>query len=389
MSAKCINAKCINVNVNVADLSQSVQDRASGSRGLMSQIIASPVVQLGLLHMRLFQVVNQEPEGFTSLPSAPQDHGDVQRLPRSETVEKTSVPPEKSPTGSVPSSQDYNDRRIPYGLGGGPSRMSSAGNLVRETAELAYKSVGTTSSLIAVFLNLKQFLLQLNGCHVLVRTDCMTVVSFLNCQEGLRSRPLYKLVRSVRLWAQTKFLSIRVVHIPGDLLSRQRLEDGEWRLHPQVVNLIWQTFGQTDVDLFASSMTTHCLLWFALSHLSPLSLNALAHEWPRTRLYAFPPVRLLSVILLIIRAERVEHLLLVAPWWPTQTWFSDMVSLLVGPPLEIPLRHDLLTPARGMIWHPQTDLWKLWVWPLSRKCLCVLTYWLKPQIILLILELLL
>ncbi len=208
------------------NLSQSVQDRASGARGLMSQIIASPVVQLGLLHMRPFQVVNQEPEGFTSLPSAPQDQGDVQRLPRSETVEKT-VPPETSPAGSVPSSQEYNDRRIPYGLGGDPSRMSSAGNLVRETAELAYKSVGTTSSLIAVFLNLKQFLLQLNGCHVLVRTDCMTVVSFLNCQEGLRSRPLYKLVRSVLLWAQTKFLSIRVVHIPGDLLSRQRLEDGE------------------------------------------------------------------------------------------------------------------------------------------------------------------
>ncbi len=67
-----VSAKCINVNVNVADLSQSVQDRASGARGLMSQIIASPVVQLGLLHMRPFQVVNQEPEGFTSLLSG--DH---------------------------------------------------------------------------------------------------------------------------------------------------------------------------------------------------------------------------------------------------------------------------------------------------------------------------
>ncbi len=89
-------------------------------------------------------VVDQVPEGFTSLPSAPQDHSDAQRLPRSEAVEKTSVPPERSPAGSVPSSQDYNGH-IPDGLGGGggPSRMSSVGNLVRET----YKSVGTTSIL--------------------------------------------------------------------------------------------------------------------------------------------------------------------------------------------------------------------------------------------------
>ncbi len=38
-------------------------------------------------------------------------------------------------------------KNIPYGLGGGPSRTSRVGNLVTETAELAYKSVGTTSSL--------------------------------------------------------------------------------------------------------------------------------------------------------------------------------------------------------------------------------------------------
>ncbi len=110
------------------------------------------------------------------------------------------------------------------------------------------------------------------------------------------------------------------------------------------------------MDLFASSMTTHCPLWFALSHTSPLGLDALAHEWPRTRLYAFPPIQVLSVVLLRIRAERVEHLLLLSPWWPTQSWFSDMVSLLFGPPWEIPLRHDLLTQARRHDLVPSTGL---------------------------------
>ncbi|XP_042583419.1 uncharacterized protein LOC109076134 [Cyprinus carpio] len=92
-----------------------------------------------------------------------------------------------------------------------------------------------------------------------------------------------------------------------DLLSRQSLEEGEWRLHPQVVDLIWQKFGRAEVDLFASSMTTHCPLWFSLSPSSPLDLDTLAHEWPRTNLYAFPPVRLLPVILFRVRSDRVER----------------------------------------------------------------------------------
>ncbi len=204
--------------------------------------------------------------------------------------------------------------------------------------------------LLAFFLALKQFLPQLKGCHVLVRMDNITVVSYLNRQGGLGSRPLYRLARSVLLWALTKFLLISAVHILGHLNSGAdlllRLEDGEWRRHHQLVNLIRQKFGRADVDLFSSSMTTHCPLWFTLSHTSPLGLDALAHEWPRTRLYAFPPIQVLSVVLLRIRAERVEHLLLLSPWWPTQSWFSDMVSLLFGPPWEIPLRHDLLTQAR-------------------------------------------
>ncbi len=48
------------------------------------------------------------------------------------------------------------------------------------------------------------------------------------------------------------------------------LEEGEWRLHPQTGSCIWQMFGEAEVDLFASNMTTHCLLWS--SHLSPWKL---------------------------------------------------------------------------------------------------------------------
>lgn len=100
--------------------------------------------------------------------------------------------------------------------------------------------------IIAAFLALKLFLPQLRGCKLvdlLVRTGKMTVVLYLNLQGGFTLPPC-RLARRVLFWAQTKLLLIIAVHVPGhlnsgeDLLSRQSLEDGEWRLHPQVVDLI-------------------------------------------------------------------------------------------------------------------------------------------------------
>ncbi|KAI2646795.1 UvrABC system protein C [Labeo rohita] len=63
--------------------------------------------------------------------------------------------------------------------------------------------------------------------HVLVRTDNTSVVSYINHQGGLRSRPLYKLAHQILVWSQDKLLSLRAVYVPGhlnlgaDILSRQ------------------------------------------------------------------------------------------------------------------------------------------------------------------------
>ncbi len=52
------------------------------------------------------------------------------------------------------------------------------------------------------------------------------------------------------LWAQGKLLSLSAVYIPGhlnqvaDILSRQGLRPGEWKLHTEVMEQIWKKFGQ-------------------------------------------------------------------------------------------------------------------------------------------------
>ena len=223
--------------------------------------------------------------------------------------------------------------------------------------------------MLAVFQALKHFLPDLRGHHVLVRTDNTSVVSYINHQGGLRSRPLYKLARQILLWSQGKILSLRAIYLPGylnqgaDILSRQGPRPGEWSLHPEVVELLWEHFGRAEVDLFVSRETSHCPLWFSLSQPAPLGLDAMVHPWPRSRLYAFPPIALLPGVLERVRRDGLS-LLLIAPFWPARVWFADLVSLLDGSPLEIPIRRDLLSQANGSILHPRPELWRLWAWPL-------------------------
>ncbi|CAM4729294.1 unnamed protein product [Leuciscus chuanchicus] len=223
--------------------------------------------------------------------------------------------------------------------------------------------------MLAVFRALRSFITGLRGHHVLVHTDNTSVVACINHQGGLRSRPLSNLARHILLWSQGKLLSLRAAYIPGvqnigaDTLSRQGPRPGEWRLHPEVVELIWREFGQAQVDLFASRETSHCPLWFSLTHPAPLGLDAMVQTWPRLRLYAFPPVALLPGVLERVRRDRV-CLLLIAPRWPGRVWFPDLVSLLDGHPLELPVRRDLLSQAGGSIFHPRPELWNLWAWPL-------------------------
>ncbi|KAI2667881.1 ORF V: Enzymatic polyprotein [Labeo rohita] len=177
--------------------------------------------------------------------------------------------------------------------------------------------------LLAVLLALRRFRPTLRHKHVLVRTDSTATVAYINRQGGLRSRRMSQLARHMLLWSQTWLKSLRAVHIPGELnraadqLSRQSTHPGEWRLHPETVQLIWSHFGEAQIDLFASPESSHCQLFYSLDEAS-LGRDALAHSWPPGPKYAFPPVSLLAQTLCKIREDE-EQVLLVAPYWPTRT----------------------------------------------------------------------
>ncbi len=139
---------------------------------------------------------------------------------------------------------------------------------------------------------------------------------------------------------------------------------GQVEASPQTVQLIWSQLDQAQVELFASSESTHFQLWYSLTE-APLGTDALAHSWPRGLLkYPSPPVSLIAQTLCKVREDR-EQLLFVASYWPNRTWFSELVLKASVPPWQIPLRKDLLSQGKGTIWHPCPDLWNLHVWSLD------------------------
>ncbi|KAI2643782.1 ORF V: Enzymatic polyprotein [Labeo rohita] len=153
--------------------------------------------------------------------------------------------------------------------------------------------------LLAVLLALRCFRLMLRHKHVLVSTDSTATVAYINHQGGLRSRRMSQLARHLLLWSQKWLKSLCAVYIPGELnraadqLSWQSTHPGEWRLYPQ-----------------RGSPRQGC----AGTQLA---------SGPK---YAFPPVSLLAQTLCKIREEE-EQVLLVAPYWPTRTWFPDLICL--------------------------------------------------------------
>ncbi len=200
--------------------------------------------------------------------------------------------------------------------------------------------------MLAVCRACQFFLPDLIGRHVLIRSDNMSVVSYINHQGGVSSKRLFILAERLLEWAQLNLRSLRAAHLPGrlnqgaDMLSRSNVPSEEWMLHPQVVQKIWKTFGKAEVDLFASKDNSHCPTYYSKDR------DTLAHDWPNLLLYAFLPIALLPQVVRRVR-EQGHKVLLVAPLWRIQPWLSELTQLLTAAPWPMPLRRDLLSQANG------------------------------------------
>ena len=80
--------------------------------------------------------------------------------------------------------------------------------------------------------------------------------------------------------------------------------------------------------------------------------------------YAFPPFHLIPAVINKIRLSQCK-IVLIAPLWPDRPWFSELLGLLVSPPVSLPVIPNLLAQLKGRILHQNPGHLQLHAWELS------------------------
>ena len=103
-----------------------------------------------------------------------------------------------------------------------------------------------------------------------------------------------------------------------------------------MVELIWALWGRLHIDLFITR-DNHKLLAFLSQFLDAMAwaTDAMSLSWKGMWTYAFPLFPLVPKVLVKIRAELVE-IILVALWWPKRVWSLNLLELSMEPPRGAP-----------------------------------------------------
>ena len=224
----------------------------------------------------------------------------------------------------------------------------------------------------AVFLALQHFQSHIYNSCVMVASNNSSVVAYLKKQGGTHSPSLCMLVWELLHWCHHRNIHIQVRHIPGklnvlaDSLSRpDRILPTEWSLDREIATQIFSLWGTPQIDLFATRLN-HLLPLFV----SPVpdhracAVDAMSLEWKNLFAYAFPPFKLVPLVLNKMRDSN-SRFILIAPCWPQRSWFSVILSLVIDFPRELPVHRGLVSQHQGKVLHQNPAMLHLHAWKLS------------------------
>lgn len=175
--------------------------------------------------------------------------------------------------------------------------------------------------------------------HVRVQTDSTAALYYVNKGAG-RSQPLSRLALPIWRKALRSQMLVSAEHLPGlnnsvaDALSRRAPSADDWELRPRTFRDLCRRFRTPTVDAFAEPANAK-LRRFAARYPLPgaLPLHGLLLDYRRELAYAFPPPRLVPLLLSRLLEQRATALLVLpvcpqAPWWPwVVTHMPDRILL--------------------------------------------------------------
>ena len=222
--------------------------------------------------------------------------------------------------------------------------------------------------LLAAMLAVKTFLKNQENKHVLLLLDNTTAVAYVNNLGGTVSAQATKLARELWMWCLERQIHLTAQHLPGkdnvraDTESRQMKDRSDWMLNPSIFHSIVGTFPYLEVDLFATRLTSQLPRFFSWRP-DPLAeaTDAFLQDWSRIQGYANPPWNLVGRVLAKVQNQAAD-LILVAPIWPSQPWYPNLLGLLSATPLRIESQEEVIVQMADQNLEVTPPLA---VWPIS------------------------
>lgn len=143
-------------------------------------------------------------------------------------------------------------------------------------------------------------------CQILLRIDNRTAISYVNKMGGIKYSKYNALSKKIWQWAEERHVFLFATYIASkdnvkaDALSRIKNIDTEWKLNNGAFEKIASKFGSPQVDLFAKGENTKCQQFFArFPEPGALEVDAFTVDWPSLNFYAFPPIALILIKVLV------------------------------------------------------------------------------------------
>ena len=276
------------------------------------------------------------PECSLSLSRSQERTGMVEGLLKSEQWQKHLLPEEQDTIFSDASKQGWGEHLNLAKVGG------------QWNWEEKVKSHINWLELKAAVLALQAFLPQLKHQHVQIGIVNKTAMTYISKVGGTRSHRLTSLALEMWNFAANRNLTSSAVYVPGeenqiaDKRSRVFLDSLEWMLHPAVFQASQKEVGCFGVDLFALRVN-HQVPAFVSWRSEPgaVATDAFNVKWDFQLAYLFSPFCMIKRCLRKIQQDQ-SHCVLITPVWKSRPWYPVILSLLVGQPLLLPRRLDLL-----------------------------------------------
>ena len=250
----------------------------------------------------------------------------------------------------------------------------------------------------AAFVCLKHFCHMVRNEHIYLFMDNTVAIKYISKMGGRKSK-LNELAKQIWEWCEIRNIWLSVFHIPShmnfraDRLSRLKNtntcsvsklkkkchDDMEWALEQEIYQRISDKMGHSEVDLFASAKNNKHKLYISyIPDYGAIAVNAFSILWNYKLHYAFPPFSIIGRVLQKMCEDKAE-LILVAPLFPSQPWFPQILQQISGPSFVLPKTAQILYLPGTKRKHRLTTM-RLGAFKLSGNALLVQEYRKKLQI---------